>query len=177
MEKAINKKYVYKGKIFKIREDDVLLPNGNTSVRNIVEHNGGCAILIYDRTDEAVYFVKQFRYAFEEELLELPAGKIDPGEDHYITALREAEEEVGIKPNKINYLGLIYPTCGYSNEKIHLYYCDDYQKLNKLSLDEDEFLEPLKIKLSKALDMVLSGEIVDAKTIIALLKFKEIYKK
>ena len=171
MEKTINKKYVYKGKIFKIREDDVLLPNGNSAIRNIVEHNGGCAILIVDKKEDSIFFVKQYRYAFEEEMLELPAGKIDPGEDHYNTAYREAQEEVGVKPNKLNYMGVIYPTCGYSTEKIHLYYCDDYELLDKLSLDEDEFLEPIKISLDKACKMIVNGEIVDAKTIVALMKY------
>ena len=175
MEKTISKKYVYKGKIFNIREDEVSLPNGNTSVRNIVEHNGGCAILIYEKSDDSIFFVKQYRYAFEEEKLELPAGKIEPGEGHLSTALREAEEEVGVRPNSVEYLGVIYPTCGYSNEKIHLYYCEDYELLNKLSLDEDEFLEPIKIKLDKVCDMVLKGEI-ETKNLVVKVR-EEICKR
>lgn len=173
MEKAIKKQYVYQGKIFKIREDVVELDNHKQSIRNVVEHNGGCAILIYDKSSDEFYFVEQYRYAIEKSLLEIPAGKIELTEDHATTAYREAIEEVGIKPLKLNYWGYFYPTCGYSSEKIHLYYCDSFDKLDLLELDEDEFLEPLKIKRDKVLDMIDNGEITDGKTLIALMLFNQ----
>lgn len=177
MEKEImlDSEYVFTKGIIKLRNDTVVLPNGNKSKRNVVEHNGGAAILIVDKKDDTAFFVKQFRYAVDEELLELPAGKIDLGEDHYNTAYRESQEEVGVKPLELHYLGFFYPTCGYSTEKIHLYYTENYE-MHKLSLDEDEFLEPLKIKLDKAYQMIADGEITDGKTIIALLKYKELKK-
>lgn len=173
MEKTIKKQYVYKGKIFKIREDVVKLENNNHAIRNVVEHNGGCAILIYDKSTDEFYFVEQYRYAIEQSLVEIPAGKIEVDEDHVTTAYREAIEEVGVKPKKLEYWGYFYPTCGYSNEKIHLYFCDNFEKLNNLDLDEDEFLEPLKLKKDMAFDMIRDGLITDGKTLIALMLFKQ----
>ena len=172
-EALIEKRYVFTEGIIKVRDDIVILPNGKTTKRNVVEHCGGCAILIVDKKDNSAYFVRQYRYALEKELLELPAGKLEIGENHFQTAMRESQEEVGILPINLHYLGYFYPTCGYSNEIIHLYYTEDYT-LNKLSLDDDEFLEPLKIRLDDAYRMIYDGTITDGKTIVALLKYKEL---
>ena len=178
IEKQISSKVVYKGYIINVTVDDIAiepLDNNSTeqkiiySKREIVHHNGGVCCLIKLKNGK-IPFVKQFRYAFKDALLELPAGKIEKGEDPLSTIIREAEEEIGIIPKEVVSMGKIYVSPGISDEVLYLYYIEDYE-LSKQSFDEDEFLEPLKIKLDKVCDMVLKGEIVDAKTIVAIMKF------
>ncbi len=169
MEKTINKNYVYKGKIINVRCDDALAENGNPCFREVVEHRGGAAILAIE--NDCVYLVKQYRYAYEKYLLEIPAGKLEIGEEPYSTALRELEEECGLKAESISDFGKVYPTPGYCTEIIHLYLADKFTKTHT-HFDEDESLSIVKIKFDDALKMVLSGEIKDAKTAIAILKYQ-----
>lgn len=170
-EVTIKSRYITEEGIFKVKFDEVMLPNGKTSKRNVVEHRGGCCVLVVDKNDNSCYMVRQYRYAVDEVLLELPAGKLEANEDHYYTALRECQEECGILPNKLVYLGYNIPTCGYSTERIHMYYCDDFS-FNKLDCDEDEDLDVVKIPLNEVYDMIRTGEITDGKTICAVLKYK-----
>ena len=127
MEKTINKNYLYKGKILNLRVDDVLVNNKN-EIREVVEHSGGVCILVTNHIE--ILFVKQYRYCFNEEILELPAGKIDEGETPIDAAIRELREETSMKVNNLTNLGKIYPTVGYTNEEIYLYMTDEIKDLN-----------------------------------------------
>lgn len=168
-EETVKSVYVYRGKVINLKVDDVKITNGKLAVREVVEHRGAVAILAYK--DGLVWLVKQFRYPYLEELLEIPAGKIEENENPYHTALRELNEEVGLITDKLIALGEIYPSPGFANEKIHLYYTVDFEVANN-NPDDDEYLEIIKLPLSKALALIDKGEIKDAKTIIALLWFQ-----
>jgi ADP-ribose pyrophosphatase len=165
-EKTLNKNYVYRGKILNLRKDDIILPDGNTSVREIVEHGGGSTV--YCEVDGKVLFVKQFRYAYGKELLELPAGKRDGDEPFEKTAIRELEEEGGVKAESVQKICEIYPSPGYTNEIIGVYKAHGVKK-TAMKLDSDEFLTGVWIEKEKVLKMIENGEIKDAKTLIALL--------
>ncbi len=165
-EKTVSKNYIYKGKILNLRKDDIILPDGNTAIREIVEHSGGCCVLC--EMDGKILLVRQFRYPYKEEILELPAGKLNPGESPEQTAIRELEEEGGIKAGHVEKMFDVYPSPGYTEEIIRIYKALDIQKTN-VHLDEDEFLESVWIEKDKLKEMIKKGEIKDAKTIIALL--------
>lgn len=165
VEKTVKKNYVYKGKILSLRVDDALLPNGKPCVREIVEHSGG-ACALYVENDKAV-FVRQYRYAYGESVLELPAGKCDAGEDPAIAAARELAEETGIVAKKVSLLFEIYPSPGYTDEKIYVYLAED-GKMQPQKLDEGEFLDVVWLPLATVKEMLSRGEFKDAKTIIAL---------
>ena len=170
-EKQISAEYIYRGKIINLRRDDALLPDGNTAIREVVEHPGGvCVAALTD--DDEVLFVKQFRYPYFETVLEIPAGKRDKGnEDPLECGIRELEEETGARAEKFIPLGELYPSPGYCGEIIWLYAATGLS-FTEQHLDEDEFLTVEKIPLEKAVDMILSGEIKDAKTQAAVLKLK-----
>lgn len=166
-EETLNKNYLYKGKILNLRRDDINLPNGKKAIREIVEHSGGSCI--YCEDNGKVYLVKQFRYAYGEELWELPAGKLNAGEDPMQTALRELEEEAGLKANSIELMFTVYPSPGYTNEIIRIYRAWDLIK-TEMHLDEDEFLTGEWFSKAQLKEMIENGEIKDGKTLIALLK-------
>ncbi len=167
-EKTVRKNYIYKGKIVNLRCDDAELPNGDLCKREIVEHPGGAAVLCVE--GENVVLVRQFRYAYKEELLEIPAGKLNFGEDPSAAAKRELEEETGLVADLVP-LTVLYPTPGYSNEKIYIYEAKNIRRGTRHP-DEDEFLDVVKMPLEEALRLVKSGAIRDAKTIAALLLYK-----
>lgn len=166
-EKTIDSEPIFDGKIIKVRKDSAELENGAVVTRELVIHPGGVCIVPVD--DEGnVYMVKQFRYPFRTVLTEIPAGKLEFGEDHRSAGLRELKEEIGAECESFEYLGVMYPSVAYLTEKIHMYLAKGLT-FDKQSLDEDEFLDVIKIKLSDAVDMVLRGEIQDGKTQTALL--------
>lgn len=167
-EKQIGFDYKFKGKIVNLRVDDALLPNGTTAKREIVEHNGGVCVAPLD-SDYNLYFVKQFRYPYMEIVTELPAGKLEKGEDPFEAGKRELKEETGAVAKKYVDLGKLYPTPGYCGEIIHMYLATDLL-FGKQNPDEDEFLEVYKISLEKAVEMVMNGEIRDSKTQTMVLK-------
>ncbi|MBE6787432.1 MAG: NUDIX hydrolase [Ruminococcaceae bacterium] len=169
-EKQLEKNYVFEGKIIKVRKDLALMPNGKTASREVVEHNGGVCIAPLTENNELI-FVKQFRYPYMEEVLELPAGKRDSNEEPKICGIRELKEETGATAKNITFLGKLYPSPGYCGEIIWLYLATGLD-FGKQNTDEDEFLEVYKIPLDKAVEMVLSGEIKDAKTQTLVLKIK-----
>lgn len=170
-EKQLSKEYMYKGKIINLRRDTALLPDGNTAFREVVEHPGGVCVAAITKNDE-ILFVKQFRYPYFETVLEIPAGKRDKGnEDPLECGIRELEEETGAKAEKFIPLGELYPSPGYCGEIIWLYAATGLS-FSEQHLDEDEFLTVEKIPLEKAVEMILSGEIKDAKTQTAVLKLK-----
>lgn len=167
-ETTVNKNYIYKGKIINVRCDDALLPNGKPCIREIVEHPGGVCIAALTDSNELM-FVRQFRYPYMEVILELPAGKLEKGEDPLESGKRELLEEIGCTAEEYIDLGKFYPTCGYVDEIIYLYLAKGLA-FSEQHLDEDEFLNIEKIPLEKAVEMVLNNEIPDGKTQAAILK-------
>ncbi len=168
-EKQINTQKIYDGKILSLRKDMVSLPNGTTSYREIISHSGGSAILCVD--NGKVLLVKQFRYAYNTAIWEIPAGKLNLNEDPAITAKRELEEECGVVAKRIELLSTVYPSPGYTDEVIRIYRAYDLAQ-GKTNFDEDENLISQWFDINEVLDMVKTGEIRDAKTIIALLSLK-----
>lgn len=165
VEKTVKQSIVYEGKIVKLRVDDAVLPDGKPCKREVIEHSGGACVLYVK--EEKVLLVKQYRYVYGEEIYEIPAGKKNPGEDPSVAAARELEEEAGVKAEKLKHLFTLYPTPGYTNEKIDIFFAEK-AKEGKAHLDEDEFLNAEYVPLSKVKEMIESGEIKDAKTIVAV---------
>lgn len=174
-EKTLEKNYVYQGKIINVCRDTVELPNGKTSIREKVEHNGGVCVAPITANNELI-FVRQFRYAYDTVLLELPAGKLEKGEDPFEAGKRELEEETGFVAGKYYDLGKFYPTPGYCGEIIYLYAASQLSSTH-MHLDEDEYLEVEKIPLDKAVDMVLAGEIPDGKTQTLIMRVAEMVRR
>jgi len=167
-EKTLKTDKIFSGKILNLRIDEVELPNGKISTREIVEHSGAVAILpVFENGD--ILMVKQYRKPVEEVLLEIPAGKLEINENPLECAKRELEEETGYKARNWEYMGYIYTTPGFSNEKIHLYVAENLEKTVQ-STDEDEFIEVIRLPESEILEMISQGKIVDSKTICAFLK-------
>ena len=164
-EKTVRKNIVFEGKIIRVRCDDALLPDGRPCRREVVDHPGGASVL-YVREGK-VLLVRQFRYPYGEETLEIPAGKLDPGEDAAHTAARELAEETGWEPASVEHLYTIYPTPGYSAEKIYIYRARGV-RAGAAHPDEGEFLTAAFYPVSDVLAMIERGEIRDAKTIIAV---------
>lgn len=170
-EKQLSSEYIYKGRIINFRRDTALLPNGETALREVVEHNGGVCVAALTDNGE-VLFVCQFRYPYGEVITEIPAGKRDSAtEDPLECGKRELKEETGAEAERFIPLGRLYPSPGYCGEIIWMYAAIGL-KFGKQNLDEDEFLNVVKIPLEKAVEMILSGEITDAKTQAAVLKLK-----
>ena len=168
IEKKIKSRIIYQGKVIHVKCDDVVLENGIKTKREIVEHRGGGCCLVKTKENK-ILFVSQFRYALAEDVLELPAGKREAGEDPLTTIKRELKEEVGIIADEIIECGYIYPTPGYSSEKIYLYYVEEYRE-GEQEFDSDENLILHEIPIKQAYEMVNDGRIKDAKTICLLMK-------
>ncbi|SHE56312.1 NUDIX hydrolase [Alkalibacter saccharofermentans] len=164
-EKTINSKEIYKGRIIDLRVEDVELTNGTKSVREIITHGGASAILANHKGK--VILVRQFRKPIDKVLLEMPAGKIDPGEDPTVCALRELEEETGMKATHITKIGEIHTTPGFSNELIHIYYTENLVE-GKLNRDEDEMMDTVMVGLDELEGMIENGDITDGKTLAAI---------
>ncbi|MBQ3052810.1 MAG: NUDIX hydrolase [Clostridia bacterium] len=170
-EKQISYDYIYKGKIINLRKDTALLPDGNTALREVVEHPGGVCVAAITKKNE-ILMVRQFRYPYMENVLEIPAGKRDKGNESPLECgKRELKEETGAVAEKFINLGQLYPTPGYCGEIIWLYAATGIT-FGQAQPDSDEFLSVEKIPFEKAVDMVLEGEIKDAKTQTAILKIK-----
>ena len=170
-EKQISCEYIYKGRIINLRRDQAELPNGNTATREVIEHPGGvCVAALTD--DDEVLMVRQFRYPYSEVVLEIPAGKRDSAdEDPLSCGIRELKEETGAEALNMIPLGELYPSPGYCGEIIWLYAATNLS-FGEQNTDEDEFLTVEKIPLETTVDMILKGEIKDAKTQAAILKLK-----
>ena len=168
IERTLQKNCVYQGKIFSVFSDDVLLPDGEKSKRDIVDHIGGACVLY--QKDGKFLFVKQYRYAYKQEIYEIPAGRLEIGEDSKRTALRELEEEAGIRTKDASLLFVLYPTPGYTNEKIYIYEASGGEIVQN-HLDEGEFLSVVWIEEGRVREMIRNGEIVDAKTLVALQSY------
>ena len=168
VEKTLSQNYVFHGRIIHVRTDEAELPNGQLASREVVEHPGGvCVAALTDENE--LLFVRQFRYPYGEELLEIPAGKLSPGEDPFECGKRELKEETGAVAREYESLGKLYPSPGFCNEVIHMYFAKDLE-FGEVCPDEDEFLEVVRIPLGEAVQMVLDNQITDAKTQAAVLK-------
>ncbi len=171
-EEKIGSEQIYNGKILDVTRDTVTLENGETAYREVIRHSGGVTVLPLDGNGD-VLFVKQFRYPFNDVLLELPAGKREYGEDPKECGIRELKEEVGATADEIIYLGKLYPTVAYDTEVIYMYMARGLH-FGERHLDEDEFVDVVRIPFDEALAMVMRDEIPDSKTQLAILKAKYI---
>ena len=194
VEETLNSKLVFDGKLINVFSDDVQISNGHKTFREVVKHPGGVVVLAVKNPhtspgrggnssnnsltspylQPSILFVRQFRYPMKEILLELPAGKLEYGEDPFEAGKRELEEETGYCANKWTDLGYVYTSPGYSNEKLYLYLAEDLE-YKKCKPDEGEILEPLELSYEDALDMIKTGKIVDAKTLCAFMKVRLIF--
>ncbi len=172
IEKTISTKPIYDGKVIKVRVEDVELPDGRTSKRELVAHGGGVGVIAVNDKRE-VYMVNQYRIAARSMMMEIPAGKLEFGEDPLETGKRELIEETGYKANKFVHLGEYYATPGYCEEKLNIYLATELEYVGQ-NLDEGEFLDVKTYTLDELYDMVMDNKIYDAKTAIAILKAKAI---
>lgn len=165
-EKTIRSKNIFEGRIIRVQLDEVELPNGNISTRELVKHPGAVAIMAITEEDKMV-FVRQYRKPLEKTILELPAGKLEPGENPAVCATRELEEETGYRADEINHVVSVYTSPGFADELLHLY---EVQGLVQgvYHPDADEFVETVELTLEEAFQRMEAGEICDAKTVTAL---------
>lgn len=168
-EKTLTSREVYRGRILRVREDIVRLPNGKTAEREVAEHPGGVGILALDGGD--VLLVRQYRYAFSRVLTEIPAGKREPGEEPFVTAQRELREEIGATAGKWTELGALIASPGCYGEVLYLYMAQELT-FGDTHPDEDEFLDVVRMPFDRAVELCMTGELTDAKTVAALLKGK-----
>lgn len=166
MQRKRSTKELYKGHIFTMTKDEVEI-KGAVYERDIIHHHGGVGVLAMK--DDHILFVKQYRYAIQQDTYEVPAGKLEDGEDPYTCGLRELEEESGYTTPLMHSICAFYSTPGFCSEKIYLYWTQDLQPVEQpLSMDEDEEIEIIWLPVQQAYDMVLDGTIQDGKTVIAI---------
>lgn len=167
IEKTIKSKIIYKGKILNLRVDEVTCVKGNTSLREIVEHKGGVVMAAITK-DLDMVMIRQFRKAVEEVVFEAPAGKLEEGEEVLKAALRELKEETGYEAETTIFMGSYYASCGYTQEKFHLFLCTDLIK-GEPSPDDNEDIDTELVPLKDLYDMTIKGEIKDAKTALIIM--------
>lgn len=161
-ERRVSGETIYSGHVFTVERDNIALPDGRPAVREIVRHNGGVCIAALDENNN-LFFVRQYRYAFSCELDELPAGKLERGEQPDAAALRELEEETGYTASSIRRVAVNYPSPGYTSEKLYLYLATGLSYVGQ-KLDADEFLRVSRVPLERAVQLVLDGSICDSKS-------------
>jgi ADP-ribose pyrophosphatase len=174
-ERTDNVQGIFSGRVITVHHDDVTLCNGAQAKRECVDHPGGVAVIGITDEDE-VLLVRQFRYPYKEVIYEIPAGKLEKGEDPFEAGKREFKEECGAVAKEYFPLGEVYPTPGYTNEIIRLYGAKGLT-FEEQNLDDDEFLQICRMKFDTVVEKIMSGEIKDAKTIVATLKIKELRSK
>lgn len=167
IESEISSEAVFDGVLLHVRKDEVRLPNGKTSIREYVVHPGAVVVLA-ELDNGKLLFERQFRYPLRRVFLELPAGKIDPGEAILDTARRELLEETGYVADTWEYLGVMHPCIGYSDERIEIFRASGLRNVGGQALDHNEFLEIVELSPASARQAVWDGRITDAKTITAL---------
>lgn len=166
-ETTLNSKTVFSGRILNLRIEEVRLPNGKTSTREIVDHPGAVAVVAMNEKKE-VLMVRQFRKPVESVLLEIPAGKLEKGEDKEECAQRELMEETGFFARDLRHLTDFYTSPGFSSEIMHLFLARDLESKPK-EADEDEYIQMEEVPFEEAIEKVYTGQIRDAKTIVGLL--------
>ena len=169
-ETTLRSEEVYAGKILRVRRDAVRLPDGAEALREVVEHSGGVGVIPVDENGD-VYCVRQFRYPYGAHLLEIPAGKLEPGEAPLDCAVRELGEETGFTAARFTDLGRLYPSPGYCRETLYLYMATGLTR-GEAHLDQGEFLDVEKHSLDELYGMVMRNEIPDAKSAMAVIKAK-----
>lgn len=172
-EKTLSSEMIYSGRIINLRKDKVTVVNG-TSSREVVEHNGG-VVLIAVTDEKKMVMVRQYRKPAKKVMFEVPAGKIDPNEEPEVTAKRELKEETGYTAGSVKYICKFYPSVGYSEEVLHLYFCSDLVK-GDTAFDDNEAIDIEEYGIEELFNMVMRGEIDDAKTIIAIMYARELTK-
>lgn len=174
-EKTLESKRMFEGKLVNLRIDTVELPDGKTSTREVVEHRGAVAIVpMLDH--EKVVLVRQYRQPAGAVLLEIPAGTLDKGEDPAECARRELSEEIGYFPEKLTEMFHSYLAPGYSTEMLHTFLAEDLKRVGE-NRESDEFIEVVTVNLRDAVEMILNGEIVDAKSICGILLASRMFSK
>lgn len=167
-ERQESSETIYKGRIFTVTKDVVSLEDDSKADREVVHHSGGvCVVPITD--DGCVLMVRQYRYPMHEATLEIPAGKLEPNEDHYHAGKRELLEETGNECSEYTFLGNVYPTPAYVSEVIYVYMAKGLSYKGQ-NLDAGEFLDVVKVPLDRAVQMVMDNEVKDSKTQIGILK-------
>lgn len=174
-EKTINSKKIFEGRVISVKVDEVTLPNGNISTRELVTHPGAVAIIPITNEGKIV-LVEQYRKPLERSIIEIPAGKLEKGEKPEYTAIRELEEETGYGSKNFTFVQSFATSPGFANEVIHIYAARDLYRIeNPASLDEDEFVELLEVTLEEAEQMIRDERIYDAKTVFAIMWMKNIF--
>ncbi|EOT0345627.1 NUDIX hydrolase [Listeria monocytogenes] len=171
-EKTLHTEQIFSGNIIELQVDDVELPNGEKSKREIVKHPGAVAIIPFSE-DGGMYLVEQYRKPLEKTIIEIPAGKMEPGEDPLVTARRELEEETGFQSDDLTYLTSFYISPGFANELLHIYVARDLRKMEQpLAQDADEFINLVKVTPEEAEQLIEQQFIHDAKTMYAMQYWK-----
>ena len=170
-EETLSSKVLFDGRAIKVRVDTVRRPDGRRTTREIVEHAAVIAVIPVDN-DGNVLLVRQFRKPVEKELLEIPAGGIDPGEDAEAAVIRELQEEIGFRPGRLERLGGFYSAPGYATEYIHLYLAADLVP-GRLHAEDTEEIKLVRVPLAQVPELISSGKIEDAKSIAGLLYYLE----
>jgi len=174
-EETLESHILYSGKIVTLRKDQARLEDGAEVLREVVEHPGGVCVLALEE-DGTTYTVRQFRYPFSQVTTELPAGKLDGPEDHEKAARRELSEEVGVEAESLVYLGGMLASPGFCTEVLHVYLARGLRH-GKSHPDEDEFLTAQRVPFARLYEQVMEGEIVDMKTVCAVLKVREYLRR
>lgn len=166
-ETKINSKEVFNGRLLHVFSDEVRLPDGNTSTREYIKHPGASAVVPVFKNGD-IMMIKQFRYPLNQIFYEVPAGKIDADEEAEKTAARELTEETGLITDNLHYLDPFYPSIGYTDEIIHLFCAWNITRADS-NIDDEEFLQTIRIPFKQAVQMVYEGKITDGKSMISLL--------
>jgi ADP-ribose pyrophosphatase len=165
-EKTISSRTIFEGRVIRLQVDEISLPDGRTSTREIVKHPGAVCVMAVTEEGKMV-LVRQYRKPLEKTTLEIPAGKLDPGENPADCAARELEEETGLRARELKHVVSVYTSPGFADEYLHMYRARGLER-GEMSPDQDEFVERVELTLEECRERIRSGEICDAKTVMAV---------